>query len=408
MSAPHSRAQWFHVTPAPADRNARVAVSVLFLTNGAMFTNLLPRYPEIKAALETSNTVFGLSVAALPAGALLSGLTAGAMIRRFGSARVAVLSSLLIGLFTFLAGLAPVAWVFALALFIAGAADALTDVAQNAHARQVQRGYGRSIINSLHALWSVGAVLGGAMGSAAIALGVDIGVQLAISGVVFGAMCLLSLRFLLPGPDRGQEPPAPARGAEPGQRRRLVIYGMLAVLTVLVILDAAVEDAAQSWATLYLHDELGAPGAVAGLGFIAFAVCQFVGRVLGDRAVDRFGERAVVRAGGLLTAVGMGLALTFPSVPATIAGFAVAGLGIATVVPAAFHAADNVPGLRPGTGLTVVTWLMRIGFLVSPPVVGAIADAASLRVGLSVIPFAGVVIVIAAAGLAGRVSGRNR
>jgi MFS family permease len=396
------------VTPAPADRNARVAVSVLFLTNGAMFTNLLPRYPEIKATLGTSNTVFGLSVAAFPAGALLSGLAAAALIRRFTSARVAVFSSLVIGTFAFLAGLAPVAWVFALALFIAGAADSLTDVAQNAHALQVQRVYGRSIINSLHALWSVGAVLGGAMGSAAIALGVDIAVQLAISGVVFGLMCLISLRYLLPGPDRNDAPATSARGADPAANRRLVVYGMLAALAVLVIVDAAVEDAAQSWATLYLHDELGAPGAVAGLGFTAFAVSQFVGRVLGDRAVDRFGERAVVRSGGLLAAVGMGVALAFPSVPATIAGFAVAGLGIATAVPAAFHAADNVPGLRPGTGLTVVTWLMRIGFLSSPVVVGAVADATSLRIGLLVIPIAGVVIMISAAVLAANVSGRNR
>lgn len=93
----------------------------------------------------------------------------------------------------------------------------------------------------------------------------------------------------------------------------------------------------------------------------------------------------------------MGLALAFPSVPATIAGFAAAGLGVATVVPAAFHAADSVRGLRPSAGLTVVTWLMRIGFLCSPPLVGALADATSLRVGLLIVPVAGVVIMIAAA-----------
>ncbi|CAN5431959.1 MFS transporter [soil metagenome] len=386
-------------------------MSVLFLTNGAMFTNLLPRYPEIKAALGTSNTVFGLSVAAFPAGALLSGLAAGALIRRFTSARVAVFSSLVIGVFTLLAGLAPVAWLFALALFVAGVADAQTDVAQNAHALRVQRVYGRSIINSLHALWSVGAVIGGAMGSAAIALGVSIGIQLTVSAVVFGLMCLISYGYLLRGPDH-DEARAPITPTDGVSARRVTTYGVLLALAVLVIVDAAVEDAGQSWATLYLHDELGAAGAIAGLGFIAFAVSQFVGRMLGDRLVDRFGERNVARAGGLLAATAMGLALAFPSVPATIAGFAAAGLGIATVVPAAFHAADNVPGLRPGTGLTVVTWLMRIGFLGAPPLVGAVADATSLRVGLLIVPVAGVVVMIAAVVLTPRqpptVSGPNR
>jgi MFS family permease len=129
---------------------------------------------------------------------------------------------------------------------------------------------------------------------------------------------------------------------------------------------------------------------------------QFVGRLMGDRLVDRFGERAVARAGGLITAVGMGAALAFPSVPGTIAGFAAAGFGVATLVPAAMHGADQLPGLKPGTGLTAVAWLMRFGFVSSPPVVGLIADATSLRVGLLVVPFAGLVVMLLAVALSPR------
>jgi hypothetical protein len=118
--------------------------------------------------------------------------------------------------------------------------------------------------------------------------------------------------------------------------------------------------------------------------------------------VDRFGQRAVARAGGIIAAVGMGTALAVPSIPGTILGFAAAGLGVATLVPAAMHAADELPGLRPGTGLTMVSWLMRVGFLVSPPVVGAIADAASLRAGLFVVPLAGLLVLALSAVLAKR------
>src|SRR5699024_5268994 len=111
------------------------------------------------------------------------------------------------------------------------------------------------------------------------------------------------------------------------------------------------------------------------------------------RLVDRFGQRTVARVGGLITAVGMGTALAFPTVPGTILGFGFAGLGVATLVPAALHEADELPGLRPGTGLTVVSWLMRLGFLFCPPVVGLISDATALRVGLVVIPVAGVLVI---------------
>ena len=159
---------------------------------------------------------------------------------------------------------------------------------------------------------------------------------------------------------------------------------------------------ASSWATVYLRDSLGTPGAIAASGYIAMVGFQFVGRMIGDRLVDRFGERTVARVGGLITAVGMGAALAFPSVPGTIAGFAAAGFGVATLVPAAMHGADQLPGLRAGTGLTVVTWLMRVGFVSSPPVVGLIADATSLRVGLLVVPFAGVAVMLLAVALSPR------
>lgn len=53
--------------PALADRRARVAVAVLFFTNGALFANLLPRYPQIKADLGIGNAAYGLAVAAFPA-----------------------------------------------------------------------------------------------------------------------------------------------------------------------------------------------------------------------------------------------------------------------------------------------------------------------------------------------------
>ena len=218
------------------------------------------------------------------------------------------------------------------------------------------------------------------------------GTHLAVSAAVFSAVVLVAYRSLLPGPDQDDHPATSARQRDAG-RAGASVYAVLAALVMIAIAGATVEDAGSSWATLYLRESLGAPAALAAFGFIAMAGFHFIGRLLGDRLVDRFGERDVARAGGLIAAVGMGAALAFPGVPATIAGFAAAGLGVATVVPAAMHGADELPGLKPGTGLTAVAWLMRLGFLLSPPVVGLIADATSLRVGLLVVPVAGVAVI---------------
>jgi MFS family permease len=77
-------------------------------------------------------------------------------------------------------------------------------------------------------------------------------------------------------------------------------------------------------------------------------------------------------------------------VATTLAGFALAGLGVATLIPAVYHAADELPGLRRGTGLAVINWLLRIGFLLSPPVIGVLADLTSLRVALLAVVLAGL------------------
>ena len=401
--------------PGRTERRARTGVALVFLTNGLVYANLLPRFPQIKDDLGLSNAQLGTAVAAMPFGALLAGLTAGALIARFRSSRVASFGMAAIAVGVVLVAFAPTWGLFAAAMFLVGASDAVVDVAQNAHGLRVQRRYGRSILNSFHALWSVGAVAGGLMGSAAAGIALGLGLHLGVSSLLSVVIAVSVYPLLLPGPEDAERSAGEAgetgrTGMDeegPGARRRpwtgLGYRTVLLLLVFGVIANSGtiVEDSGATWAALYLQG-LGAGAAVAGLGFVALQGCQFVGRVLGDRMVDRYGQRAVARAGGGLVLAGMGLALAFPTVPGTVAGFGIAGFGVATLVPAAMTAADRLPGLAPGTGLTVVTWLMRIGFLLSPPVVGVIADATQLRVGLLVVPLAGLVVLLLAVVLPSR------
>lgn len=377
-------------------RRARGAVSILFLCNGAIYANVLPRYPEIKTALALSDAAYGLSIAALPVGALLSGLAAAALIRRFGSAPLAAYGSVLTALAMLCVGLSPAPLFFALGLFAVGLFDSVTDVAQNAHGLRVQRRYGRSIINGFHALWSLGAVIGGLMSAGAIALRLPLGVHLAISGGLISVVALVALRYCLPGPD-GAESEAGVPAEAPVRQRgplTATVPLTMAALALVAIAGTTVEDVGGSWAALYLRDTLATPDALAAMGYIALIGLHFVGRLVGDGLVDRFGQRAVAQAGGVIAAIGMGAALAFPTIPGTLLGFAAAGFGVATLVPAAMQAADALPGLRPGTGLTVVTWLMRVGFLLSPPMIGLISEATDLRTALLVVPVAGILVIV--------------
>ncbi|MBN1093692.1 MFS transporter [Blastococcus sp. TML/M2B] len=368
-------------------RHARTAVGACFFANAVLYANLVPRLPELKAELGLSNTALGTALAAQPLGALVAGVAVAPLMTRLGSARIAGGGLVLLAAAVWAAAAAPQWGVLAGALLVAGAVDAAVDVAQNAQGLRVQRRYGRSIINAFHGTWSVGSLAGGLLGAAAAGLGVPLSWHLGVVAVLVAVPALAGVRLLLPGSD---DPPPDASAPRPRARARSRAVVGIAALGALAACAVVVEDAGSSWSALYLRVELDAGPAVAGLGFVALSLAMTVGRFTGDRAVDRFGRRRVVQAGGLLSAVGFGAALAMPSVPSTLAGFALAGLGVATLVPAAYTAADELPGLRPGLGLAVVNVLLRTGFLVVPPLVGVIADASSLRVALLAVVVAGV------------------
>ena len=383
----------FQEAIAPPDgeaRRARFGVSALFFINGFTYTNAVPWLPVIKAQLGLTNTEFGLAIAAMPTGAILTGMLAGPLIHRFGSGRTAVGTSLIsVGALPFIA-LAQSWWMLASALFVLGCADAWTDSAQNSHGLRVQRRYRRTIINTFHAVWSLAAVSGGLLGAAMAGAGTPIMWHLGGVAVLLGTANLLVAWMLLPGPEHSErEDGADTRN---GGRTRFPVHSvaLLAMLSVLLMFAGGIEDSAASWGAVYMTSELSAPLFLAAMPFVACQAMMTVGRLLGDRVTDRFGPATVGRACGLLAASGVAIALLGAHPVAAVVGFGVMGLGVSTLFPLTLAAAGNIPGVRTGDGVTVVGWLGRVGFLGFPPLVGLLADSSELGTALWVISGAGI------------------
>lgn len=392
---------------------ARRAVSLIFFLNGASFCAILPRYPELVESIGLSNTAFGLAVGLGPIGGLLAGLFAARLMSRFGSARTSVAFQLLAST-SHLAIYVSGSWLWlTAALLLAQAADALTDISMNAHGMRVERRYRRSIMNSYHGWWSLGAVLGGLLGAAAAQVGLPLWAQGVAGLIVFGALVLGSYRFLLPGDDSTERAPvaategaggassdspagpSAASAAEvppvaPAGRRiagmSLRSLGLVAALGMVLVFAGSTEDAGNTWGALFMRSTFEATPFLAGMAFVALQGAQTIGRFTGDAIVDRLGDRVTARVGALIALVGMSIALLLPSPATALLGFAAAGWGIATLFPAAFRTADNLPGVPSGVGITVVGWFARLGFFLTPPLVGALADALTLRYALWLVP----------------------
>lgn len=373
-------------------------MAVLFFTNGAVFANMVPRYPELKTRLELSNAAFGSVVAAWPLGALLIGLFAGVLVRRWGSARAAPATTIAMAATLVFISVAPSWWALACAMFIAGSLDAIADVCVNAHGLRVERLYRRSILNSLHGVWSIGAVVGGIMGATAAGSRIPLFWHLSTAAVLFTVGALIAARFLLDGPDCAQVSASTA-GAGLPHLRLIASVGLLGVVAAMA---NVIEDVGATWSSVYLSHDLGAGPAMAGTAFIALQATQTVGRLFADRVVTRFGDRAVARGGAVMTGLAMSAALLLPAQVTTVVAFGVVGLGIATLMPATARAADAIPGLPSGTGLTVIGSVDRLALIAAAPLVGAVADALGLRVGLALIPVAAVTVVLLSATLHNR------
>jgi MFS family permease len=362
----------------------RWAVSALFLTNGALFATVLPRLPEIKADLALSDGQLGLALLGVGLGGLTGSTASRWLLPRVGSRRLAVGCTVALALLVPLIGLAPSGAVLFAVLLLVGLSDALTDVAMNVSGIEAQRRLRRPVLSSMHAIWSIGAVLGGLVGSAAAGLRVP--VPLHVAGVAVVAVAL-ALAVAASVPDHS--------GAGEGEPTGARFSPALALLCLLAVCAAVVEDAPASWSAIYLVEHTEAPAGAAGLAFTAFMAAMVAGRLVGDRLVARFGLVQVVRVGGLTAGLALAAGLLVGTTTAAIVAFGFVGLGAASLFPALFTAA----GALPGQGVAVMNATSRLGFLLSPPVVGTAADGVGLplALGLVAVPAALAVALLAGA-----------
>lgn len=154
-----------------------------------------------------------------------------------------------------------------------------------------------------------------------------------------------------------------------------------------------------NWSVLYVQQELGALPQRAALAYVAFSGATAAVRFAGDWIRARVAERAVVMGGALLSAVAMTSTLLVQDVTVALMGFAVVGMGLATVVPILYNAATRVPGVSRAAGIASASSIGYVGFMIGPPLVGSIAHAASLSWAMGTLVAACVVLMVGASRL---------
>lgn len=321
-------------------------------------------------------------LAGVGVGGLVGTLASPPLVSRVGSRRTTIASGVGIAVTLPWVAVAPSQWTVMATLAAAGLLDAVTDISMNDIGAHVQRTSGRSLMNRLHAGWSLGSVTGAVAGSVVAARGVGLGTHLTVVAVMACLILAVAWRGL---------PDAPVVPRRRAPRRARV--GVVVVLLPLAFATAIVEGVPGEWSAVFLATEhdLG-PGAV-GLGFTAFALGMLVGRAVGDRVVDRVGLGLALHCAAGTAVVGIAAIALSPSPTVAIMGFAVCGLGASVLFPVVYGLSASLSVVSSGAGLAVMSLGARLGFLAGPPLVGVLTDALSLRAALALLVVSGAVVV---------------
>ena len=367
---------------------ARIAVTVLFFFFGGISASWASRIPTIKEYFEVNDSAWGFVLLYISIGTLISLPFAGSIIAKLGSKRSTLY--FLLSYFVLLVGIGywDILWQLKINLVLFGVFSNLTNISINTQAINVSKQYKGQIIGSLHGTWSIGGFAASWLGAEMISSYVpplDHFIYFSSVGIVAS---LFLFKFLTPdaAPLEKESTTPPKKWQWPD--KNLTVLGLFAFFSMVT------EGTMTDWSSEYMKHIALAPIELVGYGLTAYMFTMASGRFISDYTVRKYGERKTLSVCGLLIFIGLGAAVLFPHVYTTILSFMIVGFGVSAVVPMVYHLAGNSTIMPPQQALTLVTSIGFIGFFLGPPVIGFIAQQASLQTAFAIIALFGLSITL--------------
>ncbi|MFD8309266.1 MFS transporter [Streptomyces sp. NPDC059690] len=368
-------------------RRGRASLAFSFFVQGATFALLVTRIPAIQDRYGVSDALLPAFLAAVPILAGVGSVTTEQLVKRIRPSvllrclqPVVMLALIGVGSGDRLAELG-----IALAAF--GLAVGGLDASMNMLGVSLQRSYGRSIMLSFHAAFSLGGIVGASLAWVGahwhLALWVS---YLPVVAVLLPAVLVGGRWYVDAGTASDAEEAA-------GGETQSVVFKLLLPLCLVMTFAYIGDSTVSNWSAKYLKDVLGSSEQLSTVPYNVYMVTTLLGRTLGDAGVRRFGAVAVVRLGAVVAAAGFAVVAVASGAWVGMLGFTLLGLGLCVLVPQTFAAAGR---LFPGASDAAVARLNvfnYVGFLIGSPLVGALGDTWSYR-GAMLVPMVLVLVTL--------------
>jgi MFS family permease len=354
------------ITDKLSTRLAAVAVTLMFVVNGAVIGGFGASLPSLRDKLALDATQIAIMLFCGGAAAILSMQIGGRLADAIGAREITLAALPLLTVGMIIIGLAQLYSVAIVGAIFIGLGNGAMDVAMNAMGVQVEAARQRPIMSFFHAFWSIGNFIGaGAVLVLATVLGLkggEVVTPLSISLAVFTLVGLGILFKITPEA-------AVVHHTVDGVRTRIPAVAW--ALAAMALAFGLAEGTALDWSSLHVTDVAGVDPTTGAVGLIAVSAFMVVIRLLGDPLVTRFGRRAVVRFGGLCAALGYLTVTVVSSLPLLVVGWALVGFGVGMIAPQVYALSGHIGG---GRALAMVVTFGYAAFLLGPAVIGLLVN----------------------------------
>jgi MFS family permease len=371
----------------PNKRRIRIAVAFVYFSMGLCFSSWASRIPDIKTALHLNDAMFGTILFALPVGQFLMMPFSGKLVTRFGSYRIIPLALPAYTICLSFLGLVQSGWQLALVLFVFGIFGNACNISINTQGVAAEKIYRRSIMSSFHGGWSLAGFTGALIGIAMINLHVTPFHHFATIILVVWIIVWINYPFLVRSKHKAvhDEPKRKFFGRPDTSLLQLGIIGFCSM---------ASEGAMFDWSGIYFKDVVHAPASLVVLGYTSFMIMMASGRFVADYFVSKIGRKRLMQICGLMISTGLFTAVFFPYLISCTLAFMLVGLGVSSMVPSVYSAAGRHSKIPTGIALATVSSVSFLGFLMGPPLIGYISQAAGLRYSFAIIGVFGIGITL--------------
>lgn len=353
----------------------RIAVVIFFFVNGFLYANCTGRLPELKDYFGVSNSTLGTMLFTTAVGALIAMPLTGWLTTRYNSGKLTIYAGFLFCCIIPFIPYSQNIWIGRLSFFLTGFFSGAMDITMNGQAVFVERKYKKTIMSSFHAAYSIGMALGAGAGSLFANDHYPLRYHL-LYVAVGGIISLAIVSPVILQQQAGNTTVAPEKG---GKQRVPVLIWLIAVIGFCGMTG---EGSIVDWSAIYMHTVVGKTKAFSALAVGSFATAMTIGRLFGDRLIDKAGKQTILLCSCFAAIAGLAISLLFISAPAVLLGLFLVGIGLSNIVPLTYSTAGNIKGIEPAAGIAIASTIGYSGFFVGPPTIGYLADSYGLRLGL--------------------------